>query len=57
MNMNKTETLTLVELECKGLISSIELYKSGVERYEDVLGRLFVVNDVFKKILKEYKNA
>ena len=38
--MNKLEKLRLVELMCKSIISSIELHRIGIEKFEDVMNRI-----------------
>lgn len=51
--MNSLEYFRLVELECKALIGAIEFHRSGVERKDDVLVRIRMVNSLLSKLLKD----
>ena len=53
--MNKLEMLSLVELECQGMIKVIELNRMGLESFDSVFMRLNVIKDLFSKLLKDSK--
>ena len=48
----KTKDLKLIELQCKGIISSIKLFNIGVEKKEDIEFRIISAINTWNIILK-----
>lgn len=50
---NSLRDFRLVELQCKGIISVIELHRAGMERKEDVIYRIQIAMETWNNLFKE----